>query len=106
MPHGDPDPVDPMMLNGMVFETDSDEATREMAENFVDEYLRLGFTTERVRSMFDNSGFVGPHMAIQTLGAEAIDALIDEVAQRWGPFLGKRTTDQNEEGDVLLPVLE
>ncbi len=106
MPYEDPDPTDPMMLHGMAFETNDDQAIREMAACFIDEYLRLGFTPDRVLKVFQTKGYVGPHSAYQILGERAVVSMIDEYAKRWGPRLSKRILDRNANGDVMLPTLE
>ena len=90
MPHNDPDPTDPMTLQGVVVETDDPLAMQEMASCFIDEYLRMGFAKDRVLSLFRIPRYVGPYMAYETLGEEAIGELVDEIAARWG---GKRTAD-------------
>ncbi len=84
MPYDDPDPTDPLTLHGVVVETDDPNTTREMAGCFIDEYLRMGCTRERVLSMFRIPQYVGPYMAYESLGKEAIAELIDEIASRWG----------------------
>ena len=84
MPYDDPDPTDPMTLHGVVVETDDPTTMLEMATCFIDEYLRMGFTEDRVLSMFRIPQYVGPYMAYESLGKEAIAELIDEIASRWG----------------------
>ncbi len=105
MPYEDPDPTDPMTLNGVVFETNSDHAMREMAACFIDEYLRLGFGCERIMKLFQTRSYAGPHMAYRSLGEDAIQKLIDEAAQCWGPRLDRRPVDRDHEGNVRLTVL-
>ena len=84
MPHNDPDPTDPMTLHGVVVETDDPSTMREMASCFIDEYLRMGCTRDRVLSMFRIPQYVGPYMAYESLGKQAITELIDEIAASWG----------------------
>ena len=106
MPYEDPDPTDPMTLHGMAFETESVDATREMAACFIDEYQRLGFDRARLLQLFKTPGYVGPHLAYQTLGHEQIVSLIEEHALRWGPREGATPVDRNSAGDVTLHVLD
>ena len=104
MPYDDPDPTDPMTLHAQEFETDS-AAIHDMAECFVEEYVRLGMSPDLVLQMFRTQGYAGPFLAYRVLGEEAIWALIDEIVQRWGgraPGLG---LDRMANGDVSLPVL-
>lgn len=85
MPYNDPDATDPMTLTGVVIETEDDRAMREMADCFVEEYMRLGFDPERLLHLFKTRGYVGPFMAYQALGEPAIRTLIEQHAQRRGP---------------------
>jgi hypothetical protein len=94
MPHNDPDPTDPMALHGVAVQTDDPAVMREMAQCFIEEYLRMGYARDRVLSMFATPRYAGPYMARQALGEEAIAALIDEVASRWG---GRRREPATQE---------
>ncbi len=78
MPHDEPDASDPMTLHGVMFETDSDDAMREMAVCFIEEYARDGFGAERLWDLFAGQEYAGPCLAYQTLGGEVIRQLIDE----------------------------
>ena len=106
MPYEDPDSTDPMVLHGTMLETDDDQAVRDMAECFVEEFIRSGASAEQIMSMFQNPDYAGPHLAFQALGAPGIAALIDEQVQRWGPRRGRKPVDRNARGDVILPVLD
>ena len=106
MPYEDPDPTDPMTLHGMMFETEDDAAVREMAACFIEEYLRLGFSADRILKMFRTPGYAGTRLACAALGEETIAALIDEYARRRGPCPPRQTFDRNADGDILLPVLD
>ena len=106
MPYDDPDATDPMTLHGVELETDSDEANREMAGCFIEEYLRLGFDRERLVKLFKTKGYAGPYMAYRELGEETIVQLIDEYALRWGPRQAAQPVDRNANGEIQLPVLE
>ncbi len=106
MPYDDPDPVDPMTITGVAFETSDDSAVREMAACMIEEYLRLGFDEDRLLKMFRVSGYVGPYMAYQALGEEAIRAMIAEYAG-----LRLRPPERLElvrrgDGGLGLPVIE
>jgi hypothetical protein len=60
------------------------EAVREMAECFIDEYARLGFDANRILHMFRIKGYAGPYMATRVLGEAAIRELVESVTARWG----------------------
>ncbi len=81
MPHNDPDPTDPMTLHGVVVETEDDTPIREMAGCFIEEFLRLGFSGERLMQLFKTGEYAGPSMAYQALGEAHILKLIEEHMQ-------------------------
>ncbi len=97
MPYNDPDPTDPMTLHGMAIETDAataEESTREMAVCFAEEFARMGFEQQRIRRLFENAQYHGPHTARQTLGAEAIDRIVEQAVRLYQP------------GRIRLPLAE
>ncbi len=105
MPHGDPDPTDPMTLHGVVVETEDDRAMREMAECFIEEYIRSGFGPERILKMFGTREYAGPHLAYRLLGAEAIGAMVDRHAALRAHRKSVPAV-RSGNGDICLPVLE
>ena len=88
MPYNDPDPTDPMTLNGVVIETDAataDETTRAMAACFAEEFVRMGYEPERILFLFESPVYHGAHMAYQALGAEVITETIARAMRTWRP---------------------
>lgn len=85
MPFDDPSDSDPMTLHGVLFDVDDPDAHRDMAECFVEEFIRLGFDRARLLRMFHARGYAGPHLALKILGESAIEQLIDSCLARWGP---------------------
>lgn len=85
MPYDDPDTTDPMTLHGVMFDVDDAAPHREMAECFIEEYIRAGFDRRRLLHMFEVRGYAGPNMALHILGREAIEKLVDDCLARWGP---------------------
>ena len=106
MPYDDPDPTDPMTLHGVVVETESDDAMRDMAECFAEEYIRSGFDEGRILKLFQTQGYAGPFLAYQTLGEDAIRRIIDELMPLWGGRKDKTKLEQSANGQISLPVLE
>lgn len=106
MPYDDPDPTDPMTLHGMSCETENDNAVREMADCFIEEYFRLGFDPDRVFRMFSTQGYQGPNMALETLGEEAIRNLIGELATVWAGRWNRDQLVPDDQGDIGLKVLD
>ncbi len=106
MPYDDPDATDPMTLHGVVVETKSDAAMRDMAECFVEEYLRSGFDADRILKMFQTQGYAGPFLAYQTLGEDVIRRIVDELIPLWGGRKDKTAPKSSANGQISLPVLE
>ncbi len=106
MPYEDPAATDPMTLHGVVVETKNDDAMSEMAECFVEEYIRSGFDEERMLQMFKTKGYAGPFLAYQTLGETTIRKIIAELFMLWG---GSRTTTEPSPVtglNISLPILD
>lgn len=78
MPYDDPDPTDPMTLHGVGVETDDENAMVEMAQCFIEEFARMGFSADRLLRMFTHPGYAGPHLAYRHLGEERIRGLIHD----------------------------
>jgi hypothetical protein len=106
MPYDDPDATDPMTLHGVVVETDSDASMRDMAECFVEEYIRSGFDSGRILKMFQTQGYAGPFLAYQTLGEDAIQRIIDELMPLWGGRKDGAAQSPSPAVQISLPILE
>ena len=106
MPYDDPDATDPMTLHGVVVETESDAAMRDMAECFVEEYIRNGFSADRILKMFKTKGYAGPFLAYQTLGEEAIRGIVEELIPLWGGRTHTAQEPTTGTGMIQLPVLQ
>ena len=106
MPYDDPDATDPMTLHGVIVETESNAAMCEMAECFVEEYIRSGFDADRILRMFKTQGYAGPFLAYQTLGGDAIQRIIDELIPLWGGRKDTKPESMSVTGTIHLPVLQ
>jgi len=106
MPYDDPDITDPMTLHGIEIETDSADSIREMAACFVEEYVRLGISAERIYEMFTDGSFAGPALAHRTLGGETIAGLIAEQFAIRGPNAMHVAVERAASGSLHLPILE
>jgi hypothetical protein len=86
MPKDEFDFEDPLELNGVALLTD-DDTSRDMAECFITEFLRLGYHPERILSLFRNPHYLGPSLVLQNKGEGFVRELIAEVFAQWGrPF--------------------
>ena len=83
MPKDEFDFEDPFELNGMAFMTHED-TTNDMAECFIEEFMRMGYGHKQVLALFRNPHYIGPNMAFEKRGEPFIRDLIADVFARWG----------------------
>jgi hypothetical protein len=83
MPKDEFDFEDPFELNGMAFMTHED-TTNDMAETFIEEFMRMGYGHKQLLALFRNPHYLGPNMALEKRGEPFIRELITEVFARWG----------------------
>lgn len=83
MPKDEFDFEDPFELNGMAMLTHED-TTNDMAECFIEEFLRMGYGHKQVLALFRNPHYLGPNLALEKRGEPFIRDLITEVFARWG----------------------
>ena len=74
---------DPMELVGVELPA-GEEAMREMAYVFAEEFARLGFDEKRLLRLFKNPFYAGPHRALCVLGAQAVEEIVAECVGIWG----------------------
>jgi hypothetical protein len=77
MPYDDPDPEDPMQLVGVGLPTGDLDSVVDMAECFVEEFLRLGHPQDQVLEMFRNPFYRAAHGAYEALGEERIASIVE-----------------------------
>ncbi len=106
MPHNEPDARDPMVLHGVIVETEDDRSMRDMAECFVEEYLRAGFDPDRILEMFRSPGYAGPCLAHQTLGEDAICKIIERQMSLRNRRQSRAASQSGKNGGISLPVLD
>ena len=83
MPYNDPDPSDPNVLVGVELEVDED-AAKDMAYVFAEEFTRLGMDKDKLMGIFSNSEYAGAHRAYLQLGEKEIETIVDECISVWG----------------------
>ncbi len=105
MPYNDPDETDPMTIHGVEATADDIEAVREMADCFIEEFVRLGHGEAAMREIFLSGEFAGPALALRQLGESEIKTMIRAAFERRGPRAGHVPTERTAAGDVSLPVL-
>lgn len=105
MPYQDPDSTDPMTLTGVELAVDDPGSVREMAECFIEEYLRLGHSAASIEQMFESRQFAGPTLAVIQLGMKVIREMIQQQFLLRGPRSARLQVDRDSGGAVNLPVL-
>ena len=75
---------DPMALVGVELPA-GDEAMRDMAYVFAEEFARLGYGEVLIGSVFRNPFYRGAHQAYRVLGQDAVAAIIAECVRAWNP---------------------
>ena len=83
MPKDEFDFEDPFELNGMAFLSHED-TTNDMAETFIEEFMRMGYGHKQILALFRNPHYLGPNLALEKRGDPFIRDLIAEVFARWG----------------------
>ena len=85
MPYDDPEGDDPHELVGVVLPGD-EASTREMGSAFAEEFVQLGKSRQQILDLFRTPFYAGAHRALQALGEEEIDRLVDQAVRLWGSF--------------------
>jgi hypothetical protein len=71
---------DPLALVPAVMDMPMDEdAYRQMAETFVEEYMLLGFSDEKIAELFRNPFFRATHEILKNKGESYVTELIKEI---------------------------
>ena len=74
------EPDDPMALVGVAMESDpDDQALTEMAQSFVEEFARMGWSGEQILRMFRSPHFRGPHNILRKKGEAFVRGLTENV---------------------------
>jgi len=83
MPHDEFDDDDPMELTGLVMPGEAGQL-EAMAECFIEEYIRLGWTEPRLMTLFANPMFLATHRVYCLKGEAYVRDLIRRTLARWG----------------------
>jgi hypothetical protein len=82
MPHGDPDPTDPLTLTGVEVPAEEGDVLA-MAKGFAEEFAAQGWDEPRLVAMFKASFYLGPHLAWRQLGEARIRGICAEAVRPW-----------------------
>ncbi len=83
MPKDEFDVEDPLELNGITLLTEED-TTDEMAECFIEEFMRLGYGAQQILALFRNPYYLGMNMVLEKRGEPFVRDRIAGVFARWG----------------------
>ncbi len=83
MPKEEFDPEDPMEMVAVELPGQSEEQLREMALCFAEEFIRDGWSEEKLFAMFQNPFYQGPYLVWQQKGDEFVRSVIQEAGKRW-----------------------
>ena len=82
MPHGDPDPTDPLTLTGVEVPAEEGDVLA-MARGFAEEFAASGWDEPRLLAMFQQPFYLGPHLALEQLGEARIKEIVAEAVRPW-----------------------
>jgi hypothetical protein len=83
MPKDEVDPEDPLELSGMALLTDED-TSEEMAECFIEEFMRMGHSPAQVFQYFRNPFYLAMNLVIEKRGEAWVRERIIDIFGRWG----------------------
>jgi hypothetical protein len=83
MPKDEFDFEDPFELSGMALATQED-TTGDMAECFIEEFMRMGYNAKQILALFRNPHYLGPNMVLEKRGELFVRDLLIDVFARWG----------------------
>jgi hypothetical protein len=74
------EPEDPMAIVGVSLDRGpDDQALTEMAWCFVEEYVRMGWSGERILHLFRNPAYRGTHQILRAKGEEFVRGIIEKI---------------------------
>ena len=83
MPKDEFDVEDPFEAVAVELPADEDTLT-PMAECFIEEFMRMGYSAERILGLFTNPMYSGPLLFTKARGTAAVKQLIADTFKKWG----------------------
>jgi len=83
MPKHELDPEDPLEAVAVALPSDEDTLI-PMAECFIEEFMRMGYSPEQIAGLFANPLYAGPLVVTRRHGTAFVHQLIAETFARWG----------------------
>jgi hypothetical protein len=95
MPHGDPDPTDPLTLRGVEMPAEEGDVLA-MARGFAEEFAASGWDEPRLLAMFQAPFYLGPHLALEQLGEARIRQIVAEAVRPWRALHEARAKQESQ----------
>ena len=80
------EPSDPMQIIGVEVPSQSEEELKDMALCFAEEFIREGYSKEKLYQLFKNPFYQGLHRIWQKKGDQFVLSVIDEAVKSWCPW--------------------
>ncbi|MCB9719799.1 MAG: hypothetical protein H6756_02905 [Candidatus Omnitrophica bacterium] len=81
---------DPLEMIGIQLPNQTEEQLRDMALCFAEEFVREGWSVDRLFKMFKNPFYQGPYMVWKQKGDEYVKSVIDDALKMWRPNVSRR----------------
>lgn len=81
---------DPLEMIGIQLPNQTEEQLRDMALCFAEEFVREGWSEDRLFKMFKNPFYQGPYMVWKQKGDEYVKSVIDDALKMWRPNISRR----------------
>jgi hypothetical protein len=79
------EPDDPLEMVGIQIPSRSEANLMDMALCFAEEFIRRGWSKEKILKMFRDPFYQGPYLAWRQKGDAFIQGVIEEAAKMWRP---------------------
>jgi hypothetical protein len=103
MPYDEADETDPLILVGVEL-PGGEEAARDLARVFAEEFARLGYGEEALMRLFTDPFYSGAHRTLLVLGEEAVREIVRESTHVWGGIRFRDEEPAPDAGSGLLSV--
>ena len=81
---------DPIEMIGIQLPNQTEEQFRDMALCFAEEFVREGWSEERLLKMFKDPFYQGPYLVWKQKGDEYVQSVINDAIRMWRPNISKR----------------
>ncbi|MCA9404997.1 MAG: hypothetical protein KC684_00535 [Candidatus Omnitrophica bacterium] len=81
---------DPIEMIGIQLPNQTEEQLRDMALCFAEEFVREGWSEEKLVKMFKNPFYQGPYMVWKQKGDAYVKSVIKDAVNMWRPNISRR----------------